>query len=96
MGYLVQEWQVIVRVAVEPAVFKCFAVLLQPACQFMHLAILEAGYVGNIAGIATVDDFGFRGQQLVNAIQCSDWTGDETVGRCNDDRCLTLRPVCLD
>src|SRR5690606_35201353 len=93
-GHLLQQWQVIYRVAVEGTVFQSGSVLFQPAVEAGDFAFLEARHISGAPGIAAILHFAFGGQQGVDAETRDNRRGDETVGR-GDDQYLVAGVTVL-
>ena len=75
-----QQWQVIDRVAVKPATFKCLALFFQPGIESHDLALLIGRYALNFAAIAAVDDLRICGQNLGHPKAVADWLDNKAIG----------------
>ena len=90
-----EQRQVVVRIAVEPAVFESFAVRCHPHLKTFDLAFAVAGNAFHIAGVAAVAHLGFGRNQVWDAERRRDRRGDEAVGGGDDDQRMPARAVVL-
>lgn len=81
---LLQQRQVVQRVAIEAGAFQVQAVLVEPALQANHLAALEAGHVEGLPGVAAVAHLALGGNQGLHPESFGDRAGDEAVGGGDD------------
>jgi len=67
VSHLTEQWQIIMRVAVEPASGQIMAGFRQPLVQSHHLALLKTGNTNRTAGITPGNQLRLGGQQVGNA-----------------------------
>lgn len=79
-----EQWEIIVRVTIEPTPSQCSARLFEPSCETDYLAPLKAGGADVIAGVAISADFGEGGYEMIDAIKSSNRGGNEGVCGRND------------
>src|SRR5690606_10393033 len=84
------------RVTVEPAAAQIKALLGQPVLQTDDLTVLKTGRPGNFAGIATVNKFRMRGNNMLNSQQLGYGIGHKTVGRRDNQQGITEALVMSD
>ena len=88
-----KQRQIVVRIAVEPAVPQCLPLFLHPAFQPRHLAFAVAWRARDPAGEAPVVLLRLGGDQVRNIELLGDRRGDEAVGRGDDDERIAVRTV---
>lgn len=71
-------------------------VFLEPVRQSCHLAILEAGDAGYLAGIPVIADLRIGCEQVGYVVQRDDRAGNESIGRGDDNQGIALLPVAVN
>ncbi len=84
MRHLLQQRQVIHRIAVEVAVFQAVPGFFEPAIQTRDLAFAEARHIGAAPGVAAIFHLALGGDQGFNPQARGNRCGDEAVGRGDD------------
>ena len=75
MADLFQQWQVIVRIAIKPAVLQVLIVAFHPCLQARDFAVLKAGCAGDSAGVFAVTHFRFGGDEVIDSKSSGDRLG---------------------
>src|SRR5690606_18977087 len=84
------------RVTVEPAAGQIKTLLGQPVLQTDDFTVLKTGSPGNFAGIATVNKFRMRGNNMLNSQQLGYGIGHKTVGGRDNQQGITEALVMSD
>jgi hypothetical protein len=71
-------------------------ILIEPLGESFHLAILEAGGAGDLAGVLIIEYFRFGREQVGYAVQRDNRFGNESIGCCDYDQCVTLLSVLIN
>src|SRR5690606_10388188 len=91
-----QQRQIVMRVTVEPAAGQIKTLLGQPVLQTDDFTVLKTGSPGNFAGIATVNKFRMRGNNMLNSQQLGYGIGHKTVGGRDNQQGITEALVMSD
>ncbi len=90
---LLQQRQVVVRVAVEPTVVEFGLTLAQPVLQSLYFAVFKTGDAGAAPGVVLAVHLDLGGDQVFDAETCGDGRSHEAIGRGDDDERVALSAV---